>query len=61
MEESGLKIDLHVHSKCSTRPSQWILQKLNLQKDNNKAKAYQVRQVRAVILKYRLGGELTDA
>jgi glycosyltransferase involved in cell wall biosynthesis len=29
MEKSGLKIDLHVHSKCSTRPSQWILQKLN--------------------------------
>jgi glycosyltransferase involved in cell wall biosynthesis len=23
-----MKIDLHVHSKCSTRPSQWILQKL---------------------------------
>lgn len=38
-----------------------IEEKLNLQKDNNKAKAYQVRQVRAVILKYRLGGELTDA
>ena len=23
-----MKIDLHVHSRCSTRPSQWILQKL---------------------------------
>ena len=24
-----MKIDLHVHSKFSTRPSQWVLQKLN--------------------------------
>lgn len=30
---------------------------INLQRDGNKAKVYQVRQVRAVILKYRLGGE----
>jgi len=30
---------------------------LNLQPKGNKAKPYQVRQVRHVILKYRLGGE----
>jgi hypothetical protein len=30
---------------------------LNLQPKGNKAKAYQVKQVRHVILKYRLGGE----
>ena len=30
---------------------------LNLQPRGNKAKPYQVRQVRHVILKYRLGGE----
>lgn len=24
-----MKVDLHVHSKYSTRPSQWVLQKLN--------------------------------
>jgi hypothetical protein len=30
---------------------------INLQRDGGKAKPYQVRQVRAVILKYRLGGE----
>ena len=35
-----------------------IEEKINLQRDNNKAKAYQVRQVRAVLLKYKLGGEL---
>ncbi|MGD9788575.1 MAG: type II toxin-antitoxin system HicA family toxin [Sulfuricellaceae bacterium] len=30
---------------------------INLQRDGGKAKPYQVRQVRAVILKYRLGGD----
>ena len=30
-------------------------EKLNLQCDGSKAKAYQVKQVRAVILKYQLG------
>jgi hypothetical protein len=36
---------------------QGVEEKVNLQRDGNNAKAYQVRQVRAVILKYRLGGE----
>ncbi|MDO9263135.1 MAG: type II toxin-antitoxin system HicA family toxin [Desulfosalsimonadaceae bacterium] len=35
-----------------------IEEKINLQRDDIKAKAYQVRQVRAVILKYKLGGKL---
>jgi predicted RNA binding protein YcfA (HicA-like mRNA interferase family) len=34
-----------------------IEEKINLQKDGNKAKPYQVKQVRAVILRYKLGGE----
>ncbi len=34
-----------------------IEEKINLQRDGNKAKTYQVRQVRTVILKYRLGDE----
>lgn len=34
-----------------------IEEKLNLQREGSEAKPYQVRQVRAVILKYRLGGE----
>lgn len=34
-----------------------IEEKINLQKDGTKAKPYQVKQVRAVILKYKLGGE----
>ena len=32
-----------------------VEEKINLQKDRSKAKPYQVRQVRGVILKYKLG------
>jgi hypothetical protein len=35
-----------------------IEEKINLQRDDGEAKVYQVRQVRAVILKYKLGGDL---
>ncbi|HDL07229.1 MAG TPA: type II toxin-antitoxin system HicA family toxin [Desulfobacteraceae bacterium] len=35
-----------------------IEEKINIQRDDSKAKVYQVRQVRTVILKYKLGGEL---
>ena len=35
-----------------------IVEKINLQREGNKAKVYQVRQVRSVILKYKLGGEI---
>ena len=35
-------------------------EKVNLQRDNNKAKPYQVKQVRNVILRYGLG-EIDDA
>jgi len=31
-------------------------ERINLQRDGHQAKVYQVRQVRAVILKYHLGG-----
>lgn len=33
-------------------------ERINLQRDGSKAKVYQVRQVRAIILRYNLGGEL---
>ena len=35
-----------------------IVEKINLQREGNNAKVYQVRQVRSVILKYKLGGEM---
>ena len=34
-----------------------VAEKINLQRQGAKAKAYQVKQVRAVIQKHRLGGE----
>lgn len=33
-----------------------IMELLNLQRDGNKAKPYQVKQVRTLILRYRLAG-----
>ncbi len=33
-----------------------VEEKINLQRDGNKAKPYQVKQVRHIILKYKLGG-----
>lgn len=35
-----------------------VEERINLQRDGKHAKVYQVRQVRALLLRYRLGGEL---
>ena len=35
-----------------------VEEKINLQRDDDKAKPYQVRQVRTLILKYKLGDKL---
>jgi hypothetical protein len=35
-----------------------VEEKINLQRDDGKAKVYQVRQVRNILLKYKLGGDL---
>ncbi len=35
-----------------------VREKINLQKAGNKAKPYQVKQVRNVIVRYRLGGNV---
>ncbi len=37
-----------------------VEEKINLQRDDGKAKVYQVRQVRAIILKYNLGETKSD-
>lgn len=56
---------LHLGFEERTRGSHHIFrradveERINLQRQGNKAKPYQVRQVRAVILRYRLG-EVTD-
>jgi len=33
-----------------------VEEKINLQREGSKAKVYQVRQVRNILLKYKLGG-----
>jgi len=35
-----------------------VIEKINLQREGNKAKPYQVKQVRNVIVKYKLGGTI---
>jgi len=52
LNEERLKNDRYFFRK------EGIIEKINLQRDSSKAKAYQVRQVRNVILKYNLGGKL---
>jgi len=37
-----------------------FIEKINLQKDGNQAKPYQVKQVRNILLKYKLGGKLHE-
>ncbi|MBC2715394.1 MAG: type II toxin-antitoxin system HicA family toxin [Desulfobacteraceae bacterium] len=49
--EMRIKGSHHIFRKKS------VEEKPNLQKDGNKAKPYQVKQVRNIILKYRLGGK----
>ena len=46
-----IKGDHHIFTK------QGVAEILNLQPDCSKAKPYQVKQVRGIILKYKLGGE----
>jgi len=52
-----LGFDERTRSSHHVFRKQGVEEKINLQRDGNKAKVYQVRQVRAVILKYKLGGE----
>jgi hypothetical protein len=56
MEKIGF--EERVRSSHHTFRKEGVVEKINLQRDGNKAKVYQVRQVRAVLLKYKLGGEL---
>ena len=48
--EMRIKGSHHVFRKNGVR------ELINLQQDGNKAKPYQVKQVRALIIKYKLGG-----
>ena len=52
-----LGFEEHIAGSHHIFRKQGIVEKINLQKDDNKAKAYQVRQVRNIILKYELKDE----
>ena len=49
--EERVRASHHVYRKAG------VAEKVNLQRDGGNAKPYQVRQVRRMILKYRLGRE----
>ncbi|MSS72790.1 MAG: type II toxin-antitoxin system HicA family toxin [Candidatus Latescibacteria bacterium] len=52
-----LGFDERIRSSHHTFRKQGIEEKINLQRDGNKAKVYQVNQVRRIVLKYKMGGE----
>ena len=52
-----LEFDERIRGSHHIFRKQGIEEKINIQRDGNKAKAYQVRQVRNVILKYGLEGD----
>ena len=54
-----LEFEVRIRSSHHIFRKEGVEEKINLQRDGNKSKVYQVRLVRAVILKYNLhlGGE----
>lgn len=53
--DMGFSVRVRGDHHIFSRPD--VAEIINLQPDGNKAKPYQVRQVRGLILKYKLGGE----
>ena len=49
--------EIHIKGSHHIFRKKGIDEKPNLQKDGNKAKPHQVKQIRNIILKYRLGDE----
>lgn len=54
LKEMGFEQRIHGDHHIFTKEG--IMEILNLQPKGSKAKVYQVKQVRSVILKYKLGG-----
>jgi hypothetical protein len=52
-----LGFEMRVRGSHHIFRKQGVEERINLQRDGSKAKAYQVRQVRSVILQYKLRGE----
>ena len=49
--EERIKGSHHIFRKAG------VEEKINLQQEKNKAKSYQVRQIRELVLKYKFGGQ----
>ncbi|MBI3781430.1 MAG: type II toxin-antitoxin system HicA family toxin [candidate division NC10 bacterium] len=54
---SNLGFEMRIRGSHHLFRKAGVEEKINLQREGGEAKPYQVRQVRAVILKYRLGGQ----
>jgi predicted RNA binding protein YcfA (HicA-like mRNA interferase family) len=54
---SSLGFEMRVRGNHHIFRKAGVEEKINLQREGSEAKPYQVRQVRAVILKYRLGAQ----
>lgn len=52
-----LGFEMRVRGSHHIFRKQGVQERINLQRDGSKAKVYQVRQVRSVILRYKLRGE----
>ena len=53
----NLGFEMRVRGSHHIFRKEGIVEKINLQREGNKAKPYQVKQIRNVIIKYRLGGK----
>jgi len=53
-----LGFDMRVKGSHHMFRKEAIIEKINLQREGNMAKPYQVKQVRNVIVKYKLGGKI---
>lgn len=50
--------DMRIKSSHHMFRKKAVIEKINLQREGNKAKPYQVKQVRNIIVKYKLGGTI---
>jgi len=51
-----LRFEVRIRGSHHIFRKEGVVEKINLQRAGNKAKPYQVKQVRNVIVKYKLGG-----
>ena len=57
---SSLGFDMRIKGSHHLFRKDGVIEKINLQKDKQNAKPYQVRQVRNIIIKYKLGEEYDE-